>query len=294
MLAIHLSGRLRARCSPPFNTGDGHRIAAAAGAALADLDQAWWAPMADLPGDTRDGRPVGRTLRTERQGPGSIVVDATGRRFADESQDYNSFIRAWFAACEPDPDQGGPMYVVFDQRFLDRFGFITHRSGQPVPGWLTCRDSVRELAEALPADPSRLSATIARFNAGAVKGEDPDFARGADRYDRYGGDPANPWPNPCLAPIDRPPFYGMPLQVGAFGTSGGVVTDDRARALGAAGEVIAGLFAVGNVSAHPVCAGYPGAGGTLGPALTMAYLAGLSIGAGTASRQAATSMARSE
>jgi succinate dehydrogenase/fumarate reductase flavoprotein subunit len=90
------------------------------------------------------------------------------------------------------------------------------------------------------------------------------------------------------------PFYGMPLQVGAFGTSGGVVTDDHARALDAVGEVIAGLFAVGNVSAHPVCAGYPGAGGTLGPALTMAYLAGLSIGAGTARRQAATSMARSE
>jgi 3-oxosteroid 1-dehydrogenase len=298
MLATHLGGRLRGRCSPPFNTGDGHQIAAAAGAALADLDQAWWAPMADLPGDARDGRPVGRLIRTERQGPGSIVVDATGRRFADESQDYNSFIRAYFAACERNPDRGngthrsGPMYVVFDQRFLDRFGFITHRRGQPVPDWLTCRDSIRELAEALSAEPHQLAATIERFNAGAVEGEDPDFARGADRYDRYGGDLTNPWPNPCLAPIDHAPFYGMPLQVGAFGTSGGVVADDCARALDADGEVIAGLFAVGNVSAHPVCAGYPGAGGTLGPALTMAYLAGQSIGAGAAGRRAATSMAR--
>jgi 4-oxocyclohexanecarboxylate 2-dehydrogenase len=298
MLATHLGGRLHGRCSPPFNTGDGHQIAAAAGAALADLDQAWWAPMADLPGDARDGRPVGRLIRTERQGPGSIVVDATGRRFADESQDYNSFIRAYFAACERNPDRGngthrsGPMYVVFDQRFLDRFGFITHRRGQPVPDWLTCRDSIRELAEALSAEPHQLAATIERFNAGAVEGEDPDFDRGADRYDRYGGDPANPWPNPCLAPIDHAPFYGMPLQVGAFGTSGGVVADDRARALDADGEVIVGLFAVGNVSAHPVCAGYPGAGGTLGPALTMAYLAGQSAGAGAAGRRAATSMAR--
>src|SRR5260370_900697 len=197
---------------PPLRTGDGHRSAARAGAALADLDQAWWAPMAELPGDTRDGRPVGRLIRTERQGPGSIVVDATGRRFADESQDYNSFIRAYFAACERDPDRGGEMdrsrsmYVVFDQRFLDRFGFISHRNGQPVPDWLTCRDSVRELAEALPAEPHQLAATIERFNSGAVEGKDPDVARGADRYDRYGGDPANPWPNPCLAPIDRPPF----------------------------------------------------------------------------------------
>jgi succinate dehydrogenase/fumarate reductase flavoprotein subunit len=302
MLATHLGGRLRGRCSPPSNTGDGHRIAAAAGAALTDLDQAWWAPMADLPGDTRDGRPVGRLIRTERQGPGTIVVDATGRRFADESQDYNSFIRAWFASRGHDPDgrdsvQGGDgssaMYVVFDHRFLDRFGFITHRSGQPVPGWLTCRSSIRELAEALPVDPERLAVTVARFNAGAVLGADPDFDRGADRYDRYGGDAANPWPNSCLAPLDQPPFYGMPLQAGAFGTSGGVVTDERARALDASGEVIAGLFAVGNVSAHPVCAGYPGAGGTLGPALTMGYLAGLSVGAGSDSSQEPVPMARS-
>ena len=166
MLVTHLGGRLRGRCSPPSNTGDGHRIAAAAGAALSDLDQAWWAPMADLPGDTRDGRAVGRLIRAERQGPGTIMVDATGRRFADESQDYNSFIRARFASRERGParrdgaergDGSSAMYVVFDQRFLDRFGFITHRSGQPVPDWLTCRDSIRELAEALPVDPRGLS-----------------------------------------------------------------------------------------------------------------------------------------
>jgi hypothetical protein len=163
---------------------------------------------------------------------------------------------------------------------------VTHRSGQPVPDWLTCRDTVRELSGALSIDRERLAVTVARFNAGAVVGADPDFARGADRYDRYGGDPANPWPNPCLAPLDHPPFYGMPLQVGAFGTSGGVATDERTRALDAAGEVIGGLFAVGNVSAHPVCAGYPGAGGTLGPALTMGYLAGLSVGPATDGSQA--------
>ena len=55
-----------------------------------------------------------------------------------------------------------------------------------------------------------------------------------------------------------------------------------------------GLFAAGNVSAHPVCAGYPGAGGTLGPALTMGYLAGLSAGADPDSSQESLSMARSQ
>ena len=40
------------------------------------------------------------------------------------------------------------MYVVFDQRFLDRYGFITYRStsGEPVPDWLLKAESVAELA----------------------------------------------------------------------------------------------------------------------------------------------------
>jgi succinate dehydrogenase/fumarate reductase flavoprotein subunit len=254
-------------------------MARAAGADLRNLDQAWWAPMAVI-GDRRDDRPVGRLIRTERQGPGSVMVDTTGRRFADESQNYNSLVRAYHATADAEPGRCRAMFVVFDQRFLDRFGFVTHRSGGDLPPWLTCAASPGELAEALGIDPAGLAATLDRFNRFARDGADPDFRRGDDVYDRYGGDPANPYPNPCLAPVDAGPYYGMPLEPGAFGTSGGVVTDGRGRALDAAGEVVPGLFAAGNASSHPVAAGYPGAGGTLGPALTMAYLAGRTVTAG--------------
>ena len=80
-----------------------------------------------------------------------------------------------------------------------------------------------------------------------------------------------------LAPITEGPFYAMPVLPGAFGTSGGVRTDDLGRALTADDTVIGGLFAVGNVSSHPCAAGYPGAGATLGPAMTMGYTAGRAI-----------------
>jgi len=277
MLDSHLGGRLSSRCSPPHNTGDAHRMASALGARMANMDQAWWAPMALLPGETRDGRAVGRLIRTERQGPGSIMVNARGERFTDESQNYNTLIRTYFAMAgdaRPNP----PMYVVFDQRFLDRFGFITHRSGRPLPQWLTTAPTVAGLANALGVDADGLERTIERFNAQAHDGHDEDFRRGDDVYDRYGGAADNPYPNPCLAPLDTAPYYGMPLVAGAFGTSGGAVTDARARVLGADGAPVPGLYAVANASAHPVAAGYPGAGGTLGPGLTMAYLAGSSIG----------------
>jgi 3-oxosteroid 1-dehydrogenase len=278
MVAEYVSNEIAARCSPPHNTGDGHRMAAAAGASFANMSEAWWAPMGIVPGQEIEGRQVGRHLRTERQGPGTIIVDSRGRRFINESQDYNSLIRAAHRA-EKESGPHLPMYVVFDQRFLDRYGFITYRStsGQPTPDWLLKAESVSELAAALDMNPDTLNATLDRFNAFAVEGKDEDFGRGQNIYDAYGGDVTNPYPNPNLAPITEGPFYAMQVMPGAFGTSGGVRTDDLGRALTAEDAVITGLFAVGNVSSHPCAAGYPGAGATLGPAMTMGYIAAKTI-----------------
>jgi 3-oxosteroid 1-dehydrogenase len=278
MVAEYVDAEIAARCSPPHNTGDGHRMAAAAGASFANMGEAWWAPMAIVPGQEIEGEQVGRHLRTERQGPGTIIVDSRGRRFVNESQDYNSLIRAAHRA-ERETGPHLPMYVVFDQRFLDRYGFITFSStsGQPTPDWLLSAESVGALAGALAMEPGTLTATLDRFNAFALDGRDEDFGRGQSIYDVYGGDVANPYPNPNLAPITEGPFYALPVMPGAFGTSGGVRTDDFGRALTADDTVIAGLFAVGNVSSHPCAAGYPGAGATLGPAMTMGYTAAKAI-----------------
>jgi 3-oxosteroid 1-dehydrogenase len=232
MVAEYVGAEIAARCSPPHNTGDGHRMAAAAGASFANMGEAWWAPMAIVPGQEIEGEQVGRHLRTERQGPGTIIVDRHGRRFINESQDYNSLIRAAHRA-EAETGPHLPMYVVFDQRFLDRYGFITYRStsGQPTPEWLLKAESPAALAVALTMSPDILNATVDRFNAFALEGKDEDFGRGQSIYDAYGGDLTNPYPNPNLAPIAQPPFYAMQVMPGAFGTSGGVRTDDLGRAL---------------------------------------------------------------
>jgi 3-oxosteroid 1-dehydrogenase len=64
------------------------------------------------------------------------------------------------------------------------------------------------------------------------------------------------------------------LHAGTIGTRGGPVTDATGRVLDVWGDPVRGLFAAGNVAASPTGLLYPGAGGTLGLALTFGYLAG--------------------
>ncbi|MNE70300.1 3-oxosteroid 1-dehydrogenase [compost metagenome] len=107
---------------------------------------------------------------------------------------------------------------------------------------------------------------------------DADFARGGNVFDRYYGD-SNVKPNPCLAPIAKGPFYAMRLDAGDIGTKGGLLTNANAQVLHENGQPIPGLYAIGNTSASVMGTSYPGAGGTLGPAMTFGYIAAQHIAA---------------
>jgi 3-oxosteroid 1-dehydrogenase len=117
---------------------------------------------------------------------------------------------------------------------------------------------------------------VDQFNSFADKGVDEDFHRGESAYDRYYGDPRN-HPNPCLGPLDRPPFHAIRIVPGDLGTKGGLRTDIRGRVLRADGSAIAGLYAAGNASAPVMGRTYAGPGATLGPAMVFGYLAALDL-----------------
>ncbi|MFD2272800.1 FAD-binding protein [Undibacterium arcticum] len=71
----------------------------------------------------------------------------------------------------------------------------------------------------------------------------------------------------------KAPFYALRLVPGDIGTKGGLTTDEHARVLTQAGVAIEGLYAIGNCSAAVMGTSYPGAGSTIGPAMTFGMLA---------------------
>jgi 3-oxosteroid 1-dehydrogenase len=127
--------------------------------------------------------------------------------------------------------------------------------------------TLAELARRIGVPENALAVTVARFNEGARRGEDPDFGRGRAPAPAVAGGAG-------LAPLTEPPYTAVPILVGTLGTSGGVSTDAHARVLDRAGEPIPGLFAAGNVAATIFGGTYPGGGASLALAAARAYALG--------------------
>ncbi|GGQ72476.1 3-oxosteroid 1-dehydrogenase [Couchioplanes azureus] len=256
----------------PGNTGDGIEAGRRLGAALDLMDEAWWGPSLPLTGGPY-------FCLAERNLPHSLLVDAAGRRFVNESAPYVDAVHAMLAA----PGHV-PAWLVTDQTYRDRYLFAGHGPRRSLPRrWFAAGVAHRartldELATRIGVAPGALAATVHRFNEFAARGHDDDFARGDSAYDRYYGDPRNR-PNPCLGPVRKPPFYAFRVVPGDLGTKGGLRTDERARVLREDGTPVPGLYAAGNASASVMGRSYAGAGATLGPAMTFGYLAALDLAA---------------
>ncbi|HLN76384.1 MAG TPA: 3-oxosteroid 1-dehydrogenase [Nocardioidaceae bacterium] len=257
------------------NTGGGITAGIAAGADVALMDDAWWGPTIPLTGGPY-------FCLSERNLPGAIIVNQAGRRYANEASPYVDAVHAMYAGEAETGVPHVPSWMILDQRYRNRYLFAGLGPRQPFPGrWykhgtLFKSDTVEGLAEQIGVDPAGLAETVTRFNEMARTGVDTDFHRGDSAYDKYYGDPTNT-PNPCLGPIDQAPFYAVKIVPGDLGTKGGIVTDERARALRPDGSVIDGLYAAGNASAAVMGHTYAGAGSTIGPAMVFGYLAALDI-----------------
>lgn len=260
----------------PTNEGDALRAAQAIGARLHNMDGGWWVTTFCFPGET-----IPRPAIMEKSYPGSCVVNSAGKRIANESQNYMTYMKEAFAK-HSEQTPSSPAFMIFDARFRRTYivGPLLKSGMRPdilLPrayrreGMFAKAKTLRELAAQLRIDADNLEKTVADMNRYASTGKDLEFGRGDMLYDRYYGDPSVK-PNPCLAPIAEPPFYAVRMELGDWGTQGGLVTDTHARVKNENGELIEGLYALGNCTVA-VLPTYPGPGSTLGPAMTFAYQA---------------------
>jgi 3-oxosteroid 1-dehydrogenase len=262
-------------CGNHANTGDAINLGLSVGAALDLMDDAWWGPTTVVPGE-----PHARMLVIEKSLPGSILVNKSGERFVNEAAPYIDVVNAMYktstaaAPCVP-------AYMVFDTTYRKKYpcGPVLQASQQPdwmlpkaLRNYFKKADTLDALAAQLGVDAAGLKATVTKFNQYARSGKDLDFHRGETVFDRYYGD-EKVQPNACLAPIETPPFYGLEAYPGELGTKGGLKTDARAHVLKETGEAVPGLYAIGNCSASIMGHSYPGAGATIGPAMTFGYIA---------------------
>lgn len=262
----------------PTNTGDGLRMAMRVGAALGVMREAWWVPVIAVPGfdgDQYSGHGI-QLVQRERTLPRTIMVNSRGQRFTNEAANYNA-LGGVFHAFDPSEFRyvNQPCWILFDQGWADRYGGYGIQAGETVPDWIERSDTVAGLAELIGIPSDALVQTIERWNANVADGEDHDFRRGDSAFDGWCGDRAHyPGRMATLGPLDEPPYYAAPLYSSTLGTKGGPRTSVDGEVLDVDGDVIPGLFAVGNAMAAPTGMVYGGAGGTLGPALVFGYRAG--------------------
>ena len=266
-------------CEIVENQGDGHLMGMAIGAQVSNLGDAWWFPQTWMGPLDENGEAQLSGSRDDRSLPHSMIVNARGRRFVDEVTNYYDFGEAFGTKTGATP-RNVPAWLVFDQEAAERYMMFGMKLvGLRGSKYLLESDTVEGLAGQMGVDPTALAGEVDRFNGFCRQGVDEDFHRGEGVWDLSWGD-SDVKPNPCLGTVERAPFFAVELFPGALATCGGLQVNVRAQVLSVRGEPIPGLYAAGNCSSGLPIGAYPGAGSTIGAAMTFGYITGTRVARG--------------
>ena len=296
-----LRGPLAGSIAAAGSTGDLVGIAAALGARLANMNEAWLTPMVLDHGP----EPVSGAFRLP--GDSMVLLNRHGERCVNEKFTYNEMTRACFRWDESRAEYPNRvMVMVFDDDVSERCRLmpgdapIDEGGANPIPRpggtdrHELVADSLDELAalidERLAEHHDRFPAlrladgwagaarrSVERFDRLAASGVDVDHGRGATRTERArsGAPRSDAMVNPTMHPFRvGSRWHGVILVAGALDTKGGPMVDVHARFVRPDGSVIPGVYGAGNCIASPAGQAYWGGGTTIGLAVTFGWLAG--------------------
>lgn len=274
------TGREHFTPSPALNTGDGLRLGESVGGWVDSSipNAAAWCPTSVT--RRKDGSEGVMPHFIDRAKPGVIAVTPQGRRFTNEALSYHDFVQDLVKACAGLDEVS--CWLVCDHKHLREYG-LGAVAPFPLPigkhlrnGYLRRGASLQALAKVIGVPYETLQQEVQTFNRDAAAGKDSRFDKGSTAYNRYQGD-SLVTPNPCMAPIQQGPYYAIKIVVGEIGTFAGLATDEHCQVLTQDRRPVPGLYAVGNDAASIMGGNYPGAGITLGPALTFGYVVGKTL-----------------
>ena len=184
----YLDAPFGVQVSPKGHDGIAVQLAQEVGADLTGMEDAWWMPGVQLPGEELEGRPLARVFLGERALPHSIMVNSKGERFANEALAYDQFGQIM---RQIDPETGtmpnATAWLIFDHNYWTKFGIFGITPGGEVPDYLHRAGTLSELASTIGVDEVGLLRTVDRFNPEAARARDPQFHRGETMFDRYFG-----------------------------------------------------------------------------------------------------------
>lgn len=299
MMKAYIPNPMYGTVAVSTNTGDGHRIAAELGAEMRNMkesfrmafiktqdDMIYTSTDPDFDDGTMGSEQTGSKMLNTPGRPGSIIVNKYGKRFVDESANYDGFGMA-FEEFDPALNEWTniPAFIIFDDTYNGPLGHAMPNlakiaeEGLELPTYVEKFDTMEALAEAKGIDKENLLATVERFNGYCETGIDPEFHRGEPSWDKYTCGNMQRYEdgelkNPCMSPLEDGPFYVMELYPGMMQTKGGLVINEHAQVMNVNGNPIPRLYAGSCTIANPLGRGYGWGGGTIANGFIPGFMAG--------------------
>jgi succinate dehydrogenase/fumarate reductase flavoprotein subunit len=237
----------------PGNTGDGLKLASAAGAYLWHTAALQWGGFCAKTPSKQFGVAIGMNIPRSAKADNFILVNKYGHRFMDETKRL-THNKGTLEVLHFDHGRAEypnvPAYLVFDETYrksgpIERaaWGDVGYASVHKIynwsddngaeieKGWIVKADTFADLAGRIRIDPEGLTETTGKFNSYCATGKDLGFGRSAG----------------AIAPIVKPPYYALEVGLSLVNTQGGPKHNRYGQVLDPDDKPIPRLYAAGEL-----------------------------------------------